>query len=168
MLAAPPAPPATDRPATDRLMPASAGQPRTGPQPADSSASAMTDCQVHLGRLVAHLRAALLQGTQPCERCHVLFTDGEQRYLGGTALGTGGAASLVLKPRDILKAGFMLGARGMLLAHNHPSGDCRPSRADIEATERLAWLGRMVDIALLDHFIVTSDAVYSMRAGGLI
>ena len=134
----------------------------------DSEPSAIDECHVHIGRLVAHLRAALLHGSQQYERCHVLFTDAERRYVGGTALGTGGIASLVLKPRDILKAGFALGARGMILAHNHPSGDCRPSKDDIEATERLAWLGRMVDISLLDHFIVTAHAVYSMRAGGLI
>jgi len=125
-------------------------------------------CEVHLERLVRHLRAALIKGGERCERGHVLFTDGARRYLGDTPLGAGGRASLVLCPREILKAGFALGARGMILAHNHPSGECRPSRADHEATEQLRWLGAMVDLALLDHLIITSASVYSMRAGGLV
>lgn len=123
---------------------------------------------IHVDCLVRHLRSALLAGDAKRERGHVLFTDSERRYLGSTALGTGGRASMVLSPRAILEAGFALGARGMILAHNHPSGECRPSRADHDATERLAWLGRMVDLALLDHLIITPSAVYSMRAGGLI
>lgn len=125
-------------------------------------------CDIRLERLVQHVRHALIKGTEQRERGHVLFTDGAQRYLGDTALGAGGPASLVLNPREILMAGFALGARGMILAHNHPSGECRPSRADCEVTEQLRWLGAMVDLALLDHLIVTPFAVYSMRAGGLL
>lgn len=125
-------------------------------------------CHIHVDWLVRHLRRTLLAGDGQREHGHVLFTDGERRYLGGTALGAGGRASMVLSPRAILQAGFALGARGMILAHNHPSGECRPSRADQDATEQLAWLGRMVDLALLDHLIITPSAVYSMRAGGLI
>ncbi len=123
-------------------------------------------CEVHVERLVGYLRRALIKGEEQCERGHVLFTDGARRYLGDIALGAGSAASLVLSPREILKAGFALGARGMILAHNHPSGECRPSRADCEATERLRWLGGMVDLTLLDHLIITPRKVYSMRAGG--
>lgn len=118
--------------------------------------------------LVAHLRRALLASDDQRERGHVLFTDCKQRYLGDIALGAGGCASLVLDPRAILKAGFGLGAKGMVLAHNHPSGDCRPSKADHAVTDRLRWLGAMVDLVLLDHLIVTAQAVYSMRAGGLL
>ncbi|MFN3990525.1 MAG: JAB domain-containing protein [Erythrobacter sp.] len=125
-------------------------------------------CETHRERLVRHLRQALIRSGEACERGHVLFTDGAWRYLGDRALGAGGQASLVLRPREILMAGFALGARGMILAHNHPSGECRPSQADLDATERLRWLGGMVDLALLDHLIVTHSAVYSMRAGGLL
>lgn len=118
--------------------------------------------------LVAHLRRALLTGGGQRERGHVLFTDRAWRYLGDVSLGVGGGASLVLDPRAILKAGFALGAQGMVLAHNHPSGQCRPSKADHAVTDSLRWLGGMVDLVLLDHLIVTADAVYSMRAGGLL
>lgn len=124
--------------------------------------------QRHVECLIAHLRRALLSDGELRERGHVLFTDGAQRYLGDVALGSGGSASLALDPRAILNAGFGLGARGMVLAHNHPSGDCRPSPADHAVTDRLRWLGAMVDLALLDHLIVTAHAVYSMRTGGIL
>lgn len=136
--------------------------------PAGPGLLAPPACEVHVERLVRHLRGALIRGGDQRERGHVLFTDGARRYLGDAALGAGGPASLLLSPREILKAGFALGARGMILAHNHPSGECRPSRADCEATAQLRWLGAMVDLVLLDHLIITPVAVYSMRAGGLL
>jgi DNA repair protein RadC len=139
-----------------------------GPQAPARAEACPEACEVHVERLVRYLRGALIKGGEQRERGHVLFTDSARRYLGDTALGAGGPASLVLAPREILRAGFALGARGMILAHNHPSGECRPSRADCEATDRLRWLGEMVDLALLDHLIITPFAVYSMRAGGLL
>jgi DNA repair protein RadC len=125
-------------------------------------------CPVHIECLVDHLRCALLASGDQRERGHVLFTDRQRRYLGDIALGTGERASLMIDPRTILKAGFALGAQGMVLAHNHPSGQCRPSKADHEVTRQLRWIGEMVDLVLLDHLIVTPHAVYSMRAGGLL
>lgn len=124
--------------------------------------------EVHVECLVRHLRRELLENDDQCERGHVLFTDGARRYLGGAALGEGARDSLLLDPRAILEAGFRLRARGMILAHNHPSGECRPSQADLDATEQLRWLGGMVDLTLLDHLIVTHSAVYSIRAGSLL
>lgn len=118
--------------------------------------------------LVCRLRTVLLRHGDARERGHVVYIDRARRLVGESAMGPGSIASLVLNPRDILAAGFRLGACGMILAHNHPSGDCRPSRADLEATERLAWLGQMVDLRVLDHLIVTPSATYSMRAGGVL
>lgn len=122
----------------------------------------------HIERLVGHLRSALLTGCDQLERGHVVFIDSARRYLGDAAIGAGNHAHLVIQPREVLAAGFKLGASGMILAHNHPSGECRPSEVDIIATKRLAWLGEMVDLLLLDHLIITASQVYSMRAGRLL
>lgn len=118
--------------------------------------------------LISRLRAAVLRDGECCERAHVVYIDRARRFCGEAGFGPGSTASLVLDPRTILADGFRLGAHGMILAHNHPSGDCRPSRADREATHRLVWVGRMVDLYVLDHLIVTPLAVYSMRQGGLL
>jgi DNA repair protein RadC len=142
--------------------------PPAAASPLPRLSAAAAPCEVHVECLVRHLRRVLLESDDQRERGHVLFTDGARRYLGGTALGAGGRDSMVLDPRAILEAGFALEARGMILAHNHPSGECRPSQADLDATERLRWLGGMVDLVLLDHLIVTHSAVYSIRAGSLL
>jgi DNA repair protein RadC len=119
-------------------------------------------------RLIAHLRSTILDHGYCCERGVVLYTDAERRFLGEAAIARGTPHSLALCPRMIVSEGLRLGACGMILAHSHPSGDCRPSAADEAATRRLAWLGEMVDLVLLDHFIVTASAVYSMRIGGVV
>ena len=60
-------------------------------------------------------------------------------------------------------------ASAVVLAHNHPSGDCRPSRADYDTTERLVKAGRLVGIDVADHMIVGNGKYYSMyREGDLI
>lgn len=122
--------------------------------------------EARIADVINHLRAALLNATDRRERGHVVYLDAARRFLGEAALGAGSAAGLVLRPREILAAGFRLGASGMILAHNHPSGACEPSQADMVATQRLAWLGQMVDLQLVDHLIITPLAVYSMRARG--
>jgi DNA repair protein RadC len=70
--------------------------------------------------------------------------------------------------RGLLGEALRLDAVGIILAHNHPSGQCRPSERDISATRRLCDVAKALDIALIDHLIFTEDAVYSMRAGGLL
>lgn len=122
--------------------------------------------EVQIADVISHLRAAVLRTDDQRERGHVVYFDAARRFLGEAGLGAGSVAGLVLRPREILAAGFQLGASGMILAHNHPSGACQPSQADRVATQRLAWLGQMVDLALIDHLIITTKGVYSMRAGG--
>jgi DNA repair protein RadC len=121
-----------------------------------------------MARLLAHLRSVVLHHADHRERAVVLYTDDARRYLGEAVLPTGSATTLALCPRVILARGFALGASGMILAHNHPSGECRPSAADVQATRRLIWLGQMVELVLLDHLIVTRAEAYSMRLAGLV
>ncbi len=124
--------------------------------------------QAHLSNMIAYLRKVIIAGDNRRERAHVLYTDAGRRFLGDASLGVGSIANLIVQPREILRAGFSLGACGMILAHNHPSGACYPSKADLVATQRLALLGKMVDLELLDHLILTPSAAYSMRAGGTL
>jgi DNA repair protein RadC len=75
---------------------------------------------------------------------------------------------LQLRMRLLLGEALRLDAAGIILAHSHPSGICRPSPSDITATHQLAMVARALDVSLVDHLIFTNDAVYSMRAGGLL
>ncbi|MGY6551242.1 MAG: JAB domain-containing protein [Erythrobacter sp.] len=140
----------------------------TPPRAGSQGPLAARAAETQIVRLIAHLRAAVLRDPVQRERGHVVFMDAQRRYVGDAEIGTGSISRLILCPRDILSAGFRLGARSMILAHNHPSGDCRPSEDDITATRQLAKLGQMVDLVLLDHLIFTPNATYSMRARGIL
>lgn len=120
------------------------------------------------GALVAYLRSVVLVAGGCHERFHAVFVDARRSQLGDASLGMGSLGALSLRMREIFGEALRLNAHGMILAHNHPSGHCRPSGNDIIATRRLAEVARALDIELIDHLIFTDEAVYSMRAGGLL
>lgn len=124
--------------------------------------------EVRLGALIGFLRNTVLAPPATRERGHAVFVDDRRFPVGDAEFGVGGHAELSLRMREIFEDALRLRARGMVLAHNHPSGDCRPSGFDIAATRRLSEVACALDIVLLDHLIFTHEAVYSMRAGGLL
>jgi DNA repair protein RadC len=124
--------------------------------------------EARLGPLVAYLRSVVLYPQDDRERCHALFVDARRSCLGDAGIGRGGRGALCLRMREIFGEALRLDARGIILAHNHPSGECRPSGCDIAATHQLAAVASALDIELIDHLIFTHEAVYSMRAGGLL
>lgn len=100
------------------------------------------------------------------ERFHVVFLDRSRRYLDDSVLASGSSIHLPVRLRELFARALRLDAAGIIVAHNHPSGDCRPSSQDIHATQRLRDVGQALDIELLDHLIFTREKAYSMRAGG--
>lgn len=70
--------------------------------------------------------------------------------------------------RELFGHAFMAGAAGFILAHNHPSGDPRPSRSDIAATRSLAAIARAMEFEFLDHIIVAGRSATSMRRAGMM
>jgi len=76
-------------------------------------------------------------------------------------------ASLV-HPRELFKSALLASAAGMILAHNHPSGDPSPSREDLELTERIKDAGKLLGITVLDHVIIGHGAHYSFADQGQI
>jgi len=116
--------------------------------------------------MVDYLRSMVLEPYGTCERFYAVFFDEKRSFIEGTSLGRGGVSTLSVRIREVLGRALALDAHGLLLAHNHPSGQCRPSLRDIEATSRLNTVAKALDVALLDHLIFAQDGVYSMRAGG--
>lgn len=121
-----------------------------------------------IAALIAYLRSLVLAPPTHQERGHAIFLDPARAWLGDTACGMGSAGQLQLRMRFLLGEALRLDAAGIILAHSHPSGICRPSPCDITATHHLARVAQALDITLIDHLIFTTDAVYSMRAGGLL
>ncbi len=76
-------------------------------------------------------------------------------------------ASLV-HPREVFKTAVSVSANSIILVHNHPSGNTRPSNADIEVTNQLVKAGKMMDIHILDHLIIAGNTYFSFKSEGLI
>ena len=100
------------------------------------------------------------------ERLIAVYLDGRQRWLANAVLAEGGSNAVDLSGRQIFSRAMTLGASGVVLAHNHPSGDCRPSESDLKATSELDRIGRALDVRVIDHLIVSESAIYSFRAAG--
>lgn len=80
----------------------------------------------------------------------------------------GELAATSVHPREVFNPAIRKGAAGIIVAHNHPSGDPTPSQEDIEATERLLDASRIIGITLVDHIVIGHDSYVSIRAEGLI
>jgi DNA repair protein RadC len=101
------------------------------------------------------------------ERLVVAHMD-EARRLIALTLHSGGADWVALPLRDILAMAMKVGARGLILAHNHPSGDCAPSEADRAATRALAQAAAGLDVRLVDHIVFAGSNYASLAGQGLL
>ena len=95
------------------------------------------------------------------EECWILMVNKAQRLIERRQMTRGGSSATVIDIKDILKAALDCNAQGLILVHNHPSGDPRPGAADISETRALQKAARSMDLLLLDHVIVCDDAYYS-------
>ncbi len=91
----------------------------------------------------------------------VLFLNRGNRVLGGYKVSSGGITGTVVDVRIILSIALKSLACGIILAHNHPSGELQPSRSDKELTQKLKEAAKLMEITLLDHLIITSMSYYS-------
>ena len=114
--------------------------------------------------LLDYLRDRLCRGRQ--ETLLVMFCDPDGHYIIDEELAWGNEHSVQLDSARLFRRALTLDAGAILLAHNHPSGDCTPSAQDVSATRTLANMGDALGLRLIDHVIVTGTAAYSMRAGG--
>jgi len=110
----------------------------------------------------------LFLGGQEYESFVALWLDAQNRLIAGIELFRGTVTQTSVYPREVVKAGLRLNASAVILAHNHPSGHPEPSRADELLTSELKNALALVDIRVLDHFIVADTAVMSFAERGLI
>ncbi|HDO1317040.1 RadC family protein [Aeromonas veronii] len=96
----------------------------------------------------------------------ILFLDNQHRILAYEELFRGTLSSASVYPREVVKRALALNAAALMLVHNHPSGHPEPSRADIEITQRLQSALSLVDIRTLDHLVVASNGVVSLKQRG--
>lgn len=109
---------------------------------------------------IAEIMIPLLNGLQH-EECWVLYLNRANRLIGKEKMSLGGVSSTVMDIRTILRRAVDKVASGIILVHNHPSGNCMPGRTDIEQTAALRDAAALLDISLIDHVVVAGNSYYS-------
>lgn len=104
------------------------------------------------------------------ERCVALALDAKNRIVGWHLVGKGGTSSAPVEPGAVFRTLLASGAAGLVLVHNHPSGEPSPSADDVALTERLRRAGALLGVRLLDHVIVTVERgrYFSFLDAGLL
>ena len=98
----------------------------------------------------------------------VLFLDSQHRLISLEEMFRGTLTQTSVYPREVVKQALTLNASSVVLAHNHPSGTAQPSRADEALTHTLKAALALVDVRVLDHFVVTASQAVSMAELGLV
>lgn len=102
------------------------------------------------------------------EEFKVMFLNRANRVLGILGVSSGGMSGTVADPRIIFIAALKMNACYIIIAHNHPSGNLKPSRADEEMTGKIREAGKFLEITLLDHLIITDEDYYSFADEGIL
>ncbi|WP_193163880.1 RadC family protein [Enterobacter ludwigii] len=100
------------------------------------------------------------------EALSVLWLDNQHRLIAHDTLFPGTINTITVHPREVVRAGLKHNAAAAVLAHNHPSGEAEPSKADRKITERLKQALDLVDIRLLDHLVVGGMETVSFAERG--
>lgn len=108
----------------------------------------------------------LMLSNRPYESFAVLFVDVRNRLIAAEELFRGTLTHTSVYPREVVKSALAHNAASIILAHNHPSGNVDPSAADRNLTQALKQALSLVDIRVLDHFIVAGKQVYSFAEHG--
>jgi DNA repair protein RadC len=102
------------------------------------------------------------------ERVRVLYLNTRNMLILDDLVGEGSIDEAAIHPREVIRRALDLGATGLILVHNHPSGSPQPSRADIEITNRIAEAGRLLGVTVHDHVVIGREGHVSLKAKGLI
>jgi DNA repair protein RadC len=96
------------------------------------------------------------------ETAVIICLNRKNEVIGVHKLATGGMAGVIMDKKVIFQILLKSLAQNFILAHNHPSGSLEPSREDLEITKEIAKAGKLLDIKLLDHVIMTDDGYNSL------
>ncbi|HEX5342492.1 MAG TPA: DNA repair protein RadC [Duganella sp.] len=101
-----------------------------------------------------------------CESFHVLFLDVKNRLIDAKEMFRGTLTHTSVYPREVVKEALARNAASVMLAHNHPSGTPEPSESDLLLTRALMQALALVDIRILDHFVVAGHQIHSFAEHG--
>ena len=90
------------------------------------------------------------------------------RVLGMVDISLGGTSGTIADPKIIFAAAIKSNASGIILIHNHPSGNLKPSQQDLDLTRKIKAGGQILDIGVMDHLIITSEGYFSFADEGMM
>lgn len=102
------------------------------------------------------------------EEFWVIFLNRANNILSSKCISKGGFSQTVVDPKMVFKSALEAKASALILCHNHPSGNLNPSQADISLTDKIKSAGKLLDLQVLDHLIVTSNAYFSFADDGMM
>ena len=105
---------------------------------------------------------------QYIEEIYVLLLNSANKAIGFSKISSGGIAGTVVDVKVVFQTALKSNATSLIMCHNHPSGNLKPSDADIKVTKNIKQAGKIMDIALVDHLILTNEGYYSFADDGMI
>jgi DNA repair protein RadC len=107
-------------------------------------------------------------GARPVEHFGLVLLDTKHRVLRVSVISIGTLDASVVHPREVFREAITGGAAAIVLFHNHPSGDPRPSAEDVRLTKRLLAAGDLMGIDVLDHVVISETRFFSMKDSGTL
>ena len=107
-------------------------------------------------------------GELPHEEFWIIYLNNSNKVIQKSQLSKGGITGTLVDVRLVFKTALQLGAVGLILTHNHPSGTLKPSQADKNITQKLKKAGESLDIKVLDHIIITEKTYFSFADENLL
>lgn len=102
------------------------------------------------------------------EQFKVILLNRANKVLGIFEVSTGSTTATVADPKIIFAAAIKANASGIIIAHNHPSGNLSPSQQDVDLTRKVKDGGKILEVQLLDHVIITTESYYSFADEGIL
>lgn len=102
------------------------------------------------------------------EESIILCLNRANHVIGFHKASSGGTSGTIMDAKVIFTIALKSMAQGLIIAHNHPSGQLKPSEADIKITKSLKEAGKLLGIPIMDHLIITDEGYYSMADNGYI
>lgn len=107
-------------------------------------------------------------GELPHEEFWVLYLNNSNKIIYKNQMSSGGITGTLVDIRLVFKKALEILAVGIILCHNHPSGNLKPSTSDIELTKKIKQAGKTLDIKVLDHLLITEKAYFSFADSNLL
>ena len=114
------------------------------------------------------IRAYWGEGELDREHLVILMLNSRSQVVALNTVSIGTLQASLVHVREVMKPAILASAAGIIVVHNHPSGDCSSSPDDRDTTRRLVKAGEIVGIPVLDHVIIAGESFYSFREHGLI